>query len=543
MSDKTEYVISLKDLFTKGINEADKASKNLDSTVITLQKTIAKIGASVGIAAFAKSVFDTTLQIDSLKNSLDFISGGNGSETFEYLRKTSDEMGLSLESSAQGFKQIAGAARGTILEGQKTREIFEGVSMASSVMGLSAEQSEGALLALSQMISKGKVQAEELRGQLGERIPGAFQIAARAMNMTTKELDKFMSDGNLLAEEFLPRFANQLKSEFSGGMAVATESLAAQTNRLKTEFLLLKTQIGDELRPVIIGLLQIMRGAISVVKDAIKFIKEHKDGLTFLAFTIGGVVLALKAYSYWLNIVSVVQGAKFLYGLVGMTAGLQGMTTAQYALNFAMSLNPLGLVIVAVAALTAGIMILIDQYDELIGKVNNAKVTGEGIIEKRLQSEVDALMKVKGMTLEVAQTQALATEKRIALKAYEMAKMEEMKLASENGILGPSDELLKARMTTIGTIAALKKLTQKNLFDGFAKKPEVFKGADGVKGASGIDGAKAPKHTVITINIDKLIEKFTIATNTVTEGAQSIKEMVVKALIEAVNDSQIIAGV
>ena len=49
------------------------------------------------------------------------------------------------------------------------------------------------------MISKGKVQAEELRGQLGERLPSAFQLAAKAMGMTTAQLDKFMADGKLTA--------------------------------------------------------------------------------------------------------------------------------------------------------------------------------------------------------------------------------------------------------------------------------------------------------------------------------------------------------
>ena len=55
------------------------------------------------------------------------------------------------------------------------------------------------------MISKGKVQAEELRGQLGERLPSAFQLAAKAMGMTTAQLDKFMADGKLTAEDLLPK--------------------------------------------------------------------------------------------------------------------------------------------------------------------------------------------------------------------------------------------------------------------------------------------------------------------------------------------------
>ena len=44
------------------------------------------------------------------------------------------------------------------------------------------------MLALAQMASKGTVQAEELRGQLGERLPGAFKIAAAAMGVTQAEL-------------------------------------------------------------------------------------------------------------------------------------------------------------------------------------------------------------------------------------------------------------------------------------------------------------------------------------------------------------------
>jgi phage tail tape-measure protein len=67
-----------------------------------------------------------------------------------------------MESSIQGFQTLTGSLKGTALEGQATRDIFEAVGIAASVMNLSAEQSEGAFLALSQMASKGKVSAEEL---------------------------------------------------------------------------------------------------------------------------------------------------------------------------------------------------------------------------------------------------------------------------------------------------------------------------------------------------------------------------------------------
>lgn len=90
----------------------------------------------------------------------------------------------------------------------------------------------GALLAIQQMMSKGTVQAEELRGQLGERLPGAFQIAARSMGVTTAELGKMLESGKVLADDFLPKFAAQLEKTFGASAEKAANSLQAQLNRM-----------------------------------------------------------------------------------------------------------------------------------------------------------------------------------------------------------------------------------------------------------------------------------------------------------------------
>lgn len=107
-----------------------------------------------------------------------------------------------MESSYKGFQTLSGSLKGTALEGQATRDIFDAVGIAATVMNLSAEQSEGAFLALSQMASKGKVQAEELRGQLGERIPGALNIAARAMGVTQAQLNDMLDKGKSMPQTF-----------------------------------------------------------------------------------------------------------------------------------------------------------------------------------------------------------------------------------------------------------------------------------------------------------------------------------------------------
>ena len=66
---------------------------------------------------------------------------------------------------------------------------------------------KAAMRATSQVFSKGKVSAEELRQQLGERLPGAFTLFADSMNLTPAELDKALEQGKVTLDDFMG-FAN-----------------------------------------------------------------------------------------------------------------------------------------------------------------------------------------------------------------------------------------------------------------------------------------------------------------------------------------------
>ena len=92
------------------------------------------------------------------------------------------------------------------------------------VMGLSAYEAEGAFLALQQMLAKGKVTAEELSGQLSERIPTAFADAAEAMGMTTRQLSKALEQGEVEAKTFVTRLSDLWVQKFGGQIPDATEN-------------------------------------------------------------------------------------------------------------------------------------------------------------------------------------------------------------------------------------------------------------------------------------------------------------------------------
>lgn len=261
----------------KAINSSDKLDQSVNKTNSSLLKIGAAVGGAIAIKSLGAEALSVAVKFDRIDNSLKTVFGSTAKaqQEFEGIRKEADRLGLDLGKAADGYIKIAAASRGTKMEGQATKDIFLGVAEASTALSLSGEQSNGALLAISQIMSKGKVQAEELRGQLGERIPGAFQIAARAMGVTTMELDKMMERGELVSEDFLPKFANQLRTEFAGPAVDASNSIAAAQNRLRNEWERSLRGIGDAAGSFI----PILAKMLKMTNDFMGSVGEVVDGL------------------------------------------------------------------------------------------------------------------------------------------------------------------------------------------------------------------------------------------------------------------------
>lgn len=201
---------------------------------------------AVGITALVRDSVNVALALERTSKTFVAVTGtsqGAGRE-MAFVRAEAERLGLVLTNTAQSYASLMAASRGTVLEGQATRDIFSAISEAATVLGLSSDQASGALQAIQQMISKGTVQAEELRGQLGERLPGAFQLAARAMGVTTAELGKMLEGGKVLASDLLPKLATELRRTFGAGLTTAVTSFQANLNRLKNDVDELKGSLG-----------------------------------------------------------------------------------------------------------------------------------------------------------------------------------------------------------------------------------------------------------------------------------------------------------
>lgn len=241
--------------FEQRLEETATAGDKLSGTFVSMaKKAVALIGVLVsvqaGLAGIRASV-DAAIAVERTSSALLAATGSAelAGQAYAFVRAEAQRLGADLRTSATDFAALSAAANGTKLAGAAVQKIYSSVAEAATVMGLGADQASGAITAISQIISKGVVQTEDLRDQLGTRLPGAFQAAAKAVGGTTQQLNELLQSGKLTAEEFLPRFAEELQKTFGPGLEKAVGGTQANFNRFKTSIFELQAAVGQELAP------------------------------------------------------------------------------------------------------------------------------------------------------------------------------------------------------------------------------------------------------------------------------------------------------
>lgn len=190
----------------------------------------------IGLGTLASEMIQAQRSADQMRNSLLAVipSTTGVAKELEFVRGEASRLGLDFQTAGKSFAWLAAASNNTGMSMADVRKIFTATSTAATALGLSADTTAGAFNAMVQMMTKGTVQAEELRGQLGDRIPGAIQAAARALGMGTDELNKMLKKGEVLATDLLPKLADEFMALYGNAAQSAAASLNAEINRLST---------------------------------------------------------------------------------------------------------------------------------------------------------------------------------------------------------------------------------------------------------------------------------------------------------------------
>lgn len=190
----------------------------------------------------ARAFVEIQVQTETFRRGLNAVYHDTAlaAKQMDFLRATGASTGVAVQELQKSFLLFSAASKSANIPLGVSNDLFAAVTRTASSLGLSADDTSGALNALGQMASKGTVSMEELRQQLGDRMPGALGAAAKGLGLTEAELIKLVESGKLATRDFFPAFTKGLQQ-----MQADTEGLLPTWNRLKNSLLESAQNAGD----------------------------------------------------------------------------------------------------------------------------------------------------------------------------------------------------------------------------------------------------------------------------------------------------------
>ena len=222
----------------------------------------------------------------------------------EFVRKTAQEVGVDVTEFGQAYAKMLQATKGVKGLGLEDKEkMFKDLSIYMRTIGSSTDDQQGIFRALTQMFTKGKVQAEELL-QMAERgVPAAIEIkkaAIEGLKMTEKQFELAQKKGELDPAKLLPIMSANLAklAQDSGAYEKALQTSATAQQRFKNELKLLSDEIlQGGLDQGLKNLFESLTDLIKVTKEGIQWLKGFKKGLDEVSGGNSGLILSLAALS------------------------------------------------------------------------------------------------------------------------------------------------------------------------------------------------------------------------------------------------------
>lgn len=385
-------------------------SKTLTGTFKSLLRSmVAFIGVRMFIQSI-KDVFELTKKLDSLSFAMKAVIKDEIelAQTQEWLKQITNAFGAELVSTTERYIKFRAASMQAGLSAKETQKIFGTMTKAAGVLGLKTDELRGIYLALEQMISKGKITTEELRRQLGERLPGAMDIMADSLGITTAKLDDMMKKGLVISKDVLPLFAEQVEKAYGIENVEKVETLVAAQIRLENSWIDLVKGFkeGNDVSKKVIAVFDFLSSnlakIVEVAYSSIKAFVIYKTLMTANA-------VMIKLYTARIAAATIVETLR--------TAGLRAAVVQMWSLNAATAANPIGALL---TVLVATVAVLWSFKDILFSSATAQEKLNEAI--KKGREEADASTK---------KLNALVAIQISMIKKREIATLSEAKTDNE----------------------------------------------------------------------------------------------------------------
>jgi len=351
----------LNEVERRALQSQKNLSRTMDNTgkgmVASLRQSLSgmapMLAATFSVAAITKMADSWTDMTGRMRLAVD--EGQDVGDAMERIADMAVRTYSALDTTAEGFFRNAGTMRELGYSTDQTLDYVEALNNALVVSGAKGQRAESVMNALSKAMAKGRLDGDNLNTVIesGGRVA---QVIAERLGVTTLQLAKLGKEGKITG-------------------AVLYDALAGNLTQLRTEADRMAATVGDALQNLQTKIVQYVGqadqslGATEKMAEAIKAVGDNLDLVTKII----GVLVAVMGTKYVLaltaaassTLAATVASVRYQAALVGLAARQGGVTAATVlatsatsAFSAALMANPIGAVIVATAALSAGLYFL-----------------------------------------------------------------------------------------------------------------------------------------------------------------------------------------
>jgi tape measure domain-containing protein len=212
--------------------------------------------AGLGAGAALQGLIGAGVEAERTSKRLNLLSEsfGESERLAEFAAAAAEKFALGNTSAASAVADLYGRLRPAGVSLKDIETVFNGVNVAAARMNLTAADTDGVLLQLSQALGSGTLQGDEFRSVM-ERLPAVGQALAKSLGVSVGELKKLGSDGKLTTDVIIKALQ---------GLAGQDPPPIDAYKEFQKALADLRTTLGESLLPLFTPLVQITTAVLKV---------------------------------------------------------------------------------------------------------------------------------------------------------------------------------------------------------------------------------------------------------------------------------------
>jgi lambda family phage tail tape measure protein len=342
----------------------------------------AAIGAQLkGLRDLTASAANYAADIEKLQIALKGVAGPQAdyNSAIQAAQDVTNRFNVPQRDAIRGVTRLAAAVKGAKGPIEDAETTFKNITAAIKATGGSTEDVRGAITAMVQVFSKGKVSAEELSGQLGERLPGAVTKFAEANDMTLPELQKNLKAGTVGLNELM-NFIRELGDTYGETAEQIADSNAEAGARLTVVIQNMQADIGKALVPIGAQFQAAFADFITnITPFLVDFVPKIAKGFLTLAKNLDTVLVAATAA---FAVFAPVKLAAMIANVGGVSAAVELLKGKLVALGLANPFTALGIAAAGLAGFIHNAAKEQARFNDLLKKGSVAEIDADLLKER-----------------------------------------------------------------------------------------------------------------------------------------------------------------